>query len=78
MQDSLERHVEFLKTEMTLTRQQIRDHFEPHPELCREWDLLVSIPGIGAQTTGAILAKVRSIEASGRVRQLVAYAGLTP
>ena len=78
VQDSLERHVEFLKTEMALTRQQIHDHFEQHPELCRQRDLLVSIPGIGEQTAGVILAEVGSIEAFDSARQLAAYAGLTP
>jgi transposase len=41
-------------------------------------DLLVSIPGIGAQTAAVLLSEIGRIEDYQNARQLAAHAGLTP
>jgi transposase len=71
-------HLEYLKQQQDLIKQLISDHFDRHPELKQQRDLLVSIPGIGAQTAAVLLAEIGRIEDYQNARQLAAHAGLTP
>ena len=56
----------------------ISAHFDQHPHLKQQRELLTSIPGIGEQTAAVLLAEVGRIEDYKNARQLAAYAGLTP
>jgi transposase len=71
-------HLTYLQEQQTLIKQLISDHFDRHPELKQQRDLLVSIPGIGAQTAAVLLAEIGRIEDYQSARQLAAHAGLTP
>jgi transposase len=71
-------HLEYLKQQQDLIKQLISDHFDRHPELKQQRDLLVSIPGIGAQTAAVLLSEIGRIEDYQTARQLAAHAGLTP
>jgi transposase len=71
-------HLEYLKQQQALIKQLISDHFDKHPDLKQQRDLLVSIPGIGAQTAAVLLSEIGRIEDYQNARQLAAHAGLTP
>ncbi len=74
----LEQHILFLQQQMAHLQQQIEDHFDQHPDLKQQRDLLTSIPGIGDLTAGRLLAEVHDIRAFDSARQLAAYVGVTP
>jgi transposase len=71
-------HLDYLDADIQKTKQLIRDHFDQHPGLKQQQDLLMSIPGIGEVTASVILAEVQSWEAFEDAKQLAAYMGLTP
>jgi transposase len=71
-------HLEYLKQQQALIKQLISDHFDQHPDLKQQHDLLISIPGIGSQTAAVLLAEIGRIEDYQNARQLAAHAGLTP
>jgi transposase len=71
-------HLNYLQEQQTLIKQLISDHFDQHPDLKQQRDLLVSIPGIGAQTAAVLLSEIGRIEDYQNARQLAAHAGLTP
>jgi transposase len=82
----IKEHINYLEQDIQKTKQLIRDHFDQHPGLKQQEDLLRSIPGIGEVTASVILAEVQSWvapELSRRdvfvdAKQLAAYIGLTP
>jgi len=76
--DSLLSHLEILKRMIQETKAAIQSHIDLDPELKRNQDLLLSIPGIGKLTAAKILGEVRNIRDFEDARQLAAYAGLTP
>jgi transposase len=71
-------HLNYLHEQQTLIKQLISDHFDQHPDLKQQRDLLVSIPGIGSQTAAVLLSEIGRIEDYQNARQLAAHAGLTP
>jgi transposase len=71
-------HLDYLKQQQELIKQLISDHFDQHPHLKQQHDLLISIPGIGSQTAAVLLAEIGRIEDYQNARQLAAHAGLTP
>ena len=71
-------HLEYLREQQQLIKKLISDHFDQHPHLKQQRDLLTSIPGIGEQTASVLLAEIRDVSDYNNARQLAAYAGLTP
>jgi transposase len=71
-------HLEYLKQQQALIKQLISDHFDQHPHLKQQHELLISIPGIGSQTAAVLLAEIGQISDYQNARQLAAHAGLTP
>ncbi len=71
-------HIEFLAQQIVATEALIRDHFDQHPHLKAQRDLITSIPGIAQATASAILAEIRDVSAFESADQLAAFAGLTP
>ncbi|MEG3905287.1 IS110 family transposase [Microcoleus sp. B4-C5] len=71
-------HWEYIKQQQAEIKKMISDHFDQHPHLKQQRELLTSIPGIGEQTAAVLLAEVGRIEDYKNARQLAAYAGLTP
>src|SRR4051794_17987972 len=47
---SIQHVIDLLEDEMRVLRERIHDHFEQHPDLRRQRDLLTTIPGIGEAT----------------------------
>lgn len=74
----IEEHLQYLKQDMQRTEQLIKDHFDPHPGLKQQRDLLTSIPGIAQTTASVLLAEIVSWQAFESAKQLAAYIGLTP
>lgn len=56
----------------------IRELLRQHKELLEDFQLLLTIPGIGEETAIAILAEIPYIKAFINARQLAAYAGTIP
>ena len=56
----------------------VEAHLAAHPDLARQRDLLVSIPGVGAQTAATVLAELGDGAAFASARSVAAYAGLVP
>ncbi|WP_253303218.1 IS110-like element ISWen2 family transposase [Wolbachia endosymbiont of Phyllotreta cruciferae] len=56
----------------------IRELLKQHKELLEDFQLLLTIPGIGEETAIAILAEIPGIKAFINARQLAAYAGIIP
>ena len=71
-------HLEYLEQQQQLIKHLISDHFDQHPHLKQQRDLLTSIPGIGEQTAGVLLAQMGRISDYNNARQLAAHVGLTP
>jgi transposase len=71
-------HLTYLQEQQALIKQLISDHFDQHPDLKQQRDLLASIPGIGTQTAAVLLSEIGRIEDYQNARQLAAHAGLTP
>jgi transposase len=75
--ESLEKIIVALDGEILRLRQLIKDHIDQHPDLKRDRDLLLSIPGIGEITAAWLLSELQ-VQAYGSARQVAAHAGLTP
>ncbi|MEO9128279.1 MAG: transposase [Microcoleus sp.] len=71
-------HLDYIKEQQAEIKKMISAHFDQHPHLKQQRELLTSIPGIGEQTAAVLLAEVGRIEDYKNARQLAAYAGLTP
>jgi transposase len=78
VRDSLRQHLTFLDGQIDQLKCQIDAHFDQHPHLKQQRDLLTSIPGIGDLTAGRLLAEIRDIHAFASARQLAAFVGVTP
>jgi len=75
---SLQEHLAYLDAEIAKTEQRIKDHISQTPNLKRQRDLLVSIPGIADTTAAALLAEIVDVSAFAGSRQVAAFAGLVP
>jgi transposase len=76
--DGLAEHVAHLERQIATLQQQIQTHVQAHPSLCRQVELLQSIPGIGQKTAIRLLAEVPLLGQYRSARQAAAYAGLSP
>jgi transposase len=74
----LEQHLAFLDAQIAQIKRQIDDHFDHHPPLKHQRDLLTSIKGIGDLTAGRLLAELRDVHAFDNARQVAAFVGVTP
>lgn len=70
--------IETLQEQITALEEAIEAHVEAHPDLARERDLLVTIPGIGSQTAAVVLSELGQVRRFENARQAAAYAGLVP
>lgn len=75
---ALREHLTLLDRQIADVDAEIRTHIDQHPDLKRECDLLISIPGIGAQTAACILAETGGLKRYHDGNAVAAYAGLTP
>ncbi len=78
VQDSLQRHLDWLDAEIKALRARIQEHIDQHPGLKQKQDLLLSIPGIGDVVSQNLLSWMTETQPFDSARQLAAFAGLTP
>ncbi len=71
-------HVEFLDEKIRLLRKAIHELIRQDAQLSHQYDLLVSIPGIGESCASHLLAEIRNFHEFTNACQLTAYAGLNP
>lgn len=76
--DLIHKHLKYLEQDIQATKQLIHDHFDQHPGLKQERDLLTRIPGIGETTAAVVLAEIQSVNNFASAKQLAAYIGLSP
>ncbi len=74
----LKNHVEYLQKSMTLIKNAMRQVVVENPELKKQLDLLMTIPGIGELTATRLLSEIGDISNFDDAPQLAAYAGLNP
>jgi transposase len=74
---NIQRHIDFLNTEIKEVEQFIADHIKQHKDLEDKNKLLTSIPGIGAKTVAIVLAFL-GVENFDSAKQVVAFVGLNP
>jgi transposase len=75
--DSLDRISAALTEEITKLQKEIQQHFDQHPPLKAQLDLLLTIPGIGEKTAQLLLSEV-DFARYDDARQVAAAAGVTP
>lgn len=79
VQASLEETVAFYDQQIQKVEAQIQDHIDQHPdELKERQQLLTSIPGIGNKTAAILLGELPDLALFKTVKQVTAFAGLTP
>lgn len=74
---NIQRHIDFLDTEIKEVEQLITDHIKQHKDLEDKNKLLASIPGIGDKTIAIVLAFL-STENFDSAKQVTAFVGLNP
>lgn len=75
--ESISRIIGSIDKEIDEVRKLIKQHFDDHPGLKRQKDLLESIPGIGEKTAQFLLGEI-DFSKYRSARQLAAHAGVTP
>ena len=75
---SIEATVAHFDAQIAQLQAQIRDHFDQHPPLRAQRDLLTSIPGIGEATAAVLLGELLDIKRFQSARQVAAFSGVVP
>jgi len=78
VRESWEKVVQTLNQQIAEVKQLINQHFNDHPTLKQNRDLLDSIPGIGPETAARLLAEMPKLAEFNSARSAAAYTGLTP
>ncbi len=74
---SLNDSIQFLKNQLDKIQKDIDDHINNHPNLRRDYELLISIPGVGQRVGNNLLSVIHS-QKFDSAEQLAAYLGLVP
>lgn len=74
---SLDDSIQFLQKQLDKIQKDIDDHINKHPNLRRDYELLISIPGVGQRVGSNILSVIHS-QNFNSAEQLAAYLGLVP
>ena len=75
--ESLERTIQALTAERKRLRQAIKDHYDQHPDLKQQHDLLRTIPAVGEKSANQLLCLLRT-KSFESARQAAACSGLVP
>jgi transposase len=78
VRDSWETVLRTLNQQIVEVKRQINQHFDNHPTLKRQRELLDSIPGIGPETAARLLAEMPQLGEFDSARAAAAHTGLTP
>ena len=75
---SINKVIKALDKEIDALQQQVKTHVDQYPDLKKQKDLLVSIPGIADVSALEIMSEIGNLSRFECADQLVAYAGLSP
>lgn len=75
---SINKMIKALDKEILSLEKEIKDHVEQHPELKRQRELLVSIPGFADISAFELMSEIGDISRFESADQVIAYAGLSP
>lgn len=75
---SIQHVIDLLEDEMATLRTRIHDHFDQHPGLRAQRELLTSIPGIGDATAAGLLAEFGRLARFRQAAACAAFAGVVP
>ena len=75
---SLQRNLRFLNKAVASIEAQIRDHIDNTPSLKADYDLLMSIPGIGEILAPLLLSELPDVSSFADAKSAATYAGLNP
>ncbi len=75
---SIEHLIDTIDREMATLKTRIHDHFDQHPRLRQQRDLLTSIPGIAETTAAILLAEFGPMDRFSQASACAAFAGLVP
>jgi transposase len=78
VRESWEKVLHSLNERIAEVKRQINQHFDDHPTLKRQRELLDSIPGIGPETAARLLAEMPQLGEFDSARAAAAHTGLTP
>lgn len=78
VQASIQHLIDVIEDEMATLRARMRDHFNQHPGLRAQRELLTSIPGIGEATAAVLLAEFGGLTQFRQAAACAAYAGIVP
>lgn len=67
-----------IEAQITRIKAQVEEHFDNHPRLKHQRELLDTIPGIGPETAARLLAEIPHLADLGSARAAAAFSGLTP
>jgi len=75
---SVKRHIAYLEKEIARLEDVCKEFSNNHSDLRRDFELLVSIPGIGEVSAFKLLAELGSSVHRWGIKQIVAHSGLSP
>lgn len=78
VRDAIQEHLDFLDRQIKALEAQLNDLIQQDEQSRVQFQLLLTIPGIGALTAAKFLAEVPDVRLFEHVSQLDAYAGLVP
>ncbi len=78
MRQAIEEHLDFLQRQIQQLEQQLQELVQQDEQTRQQFELLLTIPGIGALTAAKFLAEVPDVRRFAQTTQLDAYAGLVP
>lgn len=76
--NAVQRHLDWLATQIKDLERDISDHIDRHPDLKRDATLLHSIPGLGKTTVAKVLAYAGDVRRFTHAKALAAFIGVTP
>jgi transposase len=77
VRDSIESLISHLEEQIKRTEKLIRQHIKNHPQLRADYDLLLSIPGLGEATVARLMSEINFHQYES-AREVAAFAGLVP
>jgi transposase len=78
VRQAIQEHLDFLQRQIEQLEQQLQDSVQQDEQSRQQFELLLTIPGIGALTAAKFLAEVPDVGRFAQTTQLDAYAGLVP
>lgn len=78
VRQAIEEHLDFLERQIEHLEQQLQELTQQDEQSRQQFELLLTIPGIGALTAARFLAEVPDVRRFAQSAQLDAYAGLVP